>query len=147
MMVRKYLCVFAVLCFLTGCGVTAWEDLKPPDLTISAGEEDLSYTLGTFTWSENKRSVSSDTPSLLDHADVTNDVEAGETVSIDFAQEPDLIEVGVWEDEEVVFKQLAGNTITLPNDEKSDVLYVIRAEWPEGDALYSLSIKTIGSRP
>jgi len=103
--------------------------------------------LGTFTWSENKRSVSSDTPSLLDHADVTNDVEAGETVSIDFAQEPDLIEVGVWEDEEVVFKQLAGNTITLPNDEKSDVLYVIRAEWPEGDALYSLSIKTIGSRP
>lgn len=146
MRVRKYLCVFAVLCFLTGCGVTEWEDLKPPDLTISAGGQDLSYTLGTFTWSENKRSVASDAPSLLDHVDVTNDVEAGETVSIDFAQEPDLIEVGVWEDDDVVFKKIAGNTITIPDD-KGDFLYVIRAEWPEGDALYALSIKTVGARP
>ncbi|MEW4328663.1 hypothetical protein Q0N12_18590 [Rossellomorea marisflavi] len=143
---RKYLCVFAFLCFLTGCGVTDWEDLKPPDLTISAGVQDLSYTLGTFTWTENKRSVASDAPSLLDHVDVTNNVEAGATVSIEFAQEPDLIEVGVWEDEDVVFKKIAGNTITLP-DEKGDFLYVIRAKWPEGDALYALSIKTIGARP
>ncbi|MEW4308268.1 hypothetical protein [Rossellomorea marisflavi] len=143
---RKYLCVFAFLCFLTGCGVTDWEDLKPPDLTISAGGQNLSYTLGTFTWTENKRSVASDAPSLLDHVDVTNNVEAGATVSIEFAQEPDLIEVGVWEDEDVVFKKIAGNTITLP-DEKGDFLYVIRAKWPEGDALYALSIKTIGARP
>ncbi|WP_317947533.1 hypothetical protein [Rossellomorea marisflavi] len=146
MMVRKYLCVFAVLCFLTGCGVTAWEDLKPPDLTISAGEEDLSYTLGTFTWTENKRSVASESLTPPDLVDVTNEVEEGTTVSIDFGKEPDVLKVGVWEDDDEVLKQIAGNTITLP-DETGDFLYVIRAEWPEGDALYALSIKTIGARP
>ncbi|MEW4220830.1 hypothetical protein [Rossellomorea marisflavi] len=143
---RKYLCVFAVLCFLTGCGVTEWEDLEPPGLTISAGGQNLSYTLGTFTWTENKRSVASESLTPPDLVDVTNEVGAGETVSIDFAHEPDLIEVGVWEDDDVVFKKIAGNTTTIPDD-KGDFLYVIRAEWPEGDALYSLSIKTIGSRP
>lgn len=146
MRVRKYLCVFAVLCFLTGCGVTDWEDLKPPGLTISAEGQDLSYTLGTFTWTENKRSVASESHTPPDLVDVTNEVGAGETVSIDFAQEPDLIEVGVWEDDDVVFKKIAGNTITIPDD-KGDFLYVIRAEWPEGDALCALSIKTVGARP
>lgn len=140
-MMRKYLCVFAVLCFLTGCGVTDWDDLKPPDLIISAGEEDLSYTLGTFTWSENKRAVASDAPSIPDLVDGTNEVAAGETVSIEFEQEPTLIEVGVWEDEDVNLKRIAGRTINLP-DEKGAFLYVIRAEWPEGDGIYALSINT-----
>lgn len=140
-MMRKYLCVFAVLCFLTGCGVTDWDDLKPPDLIISAGEEDLSYTLGTFTWSENKRAVASDAPSIPDLVDGTNEVAAGETVSIEFEQEPTLIEVGVWEDEDVNLKRIAGRTINLP-DEKGAFLYVIRAECPEGDGIYALSINT-----
>ncbi|KON83047.1 hypothetical protein AF331_19615 [Rossellomorea marisflavi] len=146
MRVRKYLCVFAVLCFLTGCGVTDREDLKPPDLTISAGGQDLSYTLGTFTWTENKRSVASESLTPPDLVDVTNEVEEGTTVSIDFSKEPDVLKVGVWEDDDEVLKQIAGNTITLP-DEKGDFLYVIRAEWSEGDALYALSIKTVGARP
>lgn len=146
MRMRKYLCVFAVLCFLTGCGVTDWEDLKPPGLTISAGGQDLSYTLGTFTWTENNRSVASESHTPPDLVDVTNEVEAGTTVSIDFGKEPDVLKVGVWEDDDEVLKQIAGNTITLP-DEKGDFLYVIRAEWSEGDALYALSIKTVGARP
>ncbi|MHC8523655.1 hypothetical protein ACPJHQ_24060 [Rossellomorea sp. H39__3] len=101
----------------------------------------MSYTLGTFTWSENKRAVASDAPSIPDLVDGTNEVAAGETVSIEFEQEPTLIEVGVWEDEDVNLKRIAGRTINLP-DEKGAFLYVIRAEWPEGDGIYALSINT-----
>ncbi|WP_142129665.1 hypothetical protein [Bacillus sp. SLBN-3] len=106
----------------------------------------MSYTLGTFTWTENKRAVASESLTPPDLVDVTNEVEAGTTVSIDFDKEPDVMKVGVWEDDDEVLKQIAGNTIILP-DEKGDFLYVIRAEWPEGDALYALSIKTVGARP
>lgn len=134
------------LVFSDGVWVTDWEDLKPPDLTISAGGQDLSYTLGTFTWSENKRAVASESLTPPDLVDVTNEVEAGTTVSIDFDKEPDVMKVGVWEDDDEVLKQIAGNP--LPYRMKRETSCMSLEQSGQRVTRYMhLSIKTVGARP
>ncbi|MDX8363923.1 hypothetical protein [Cytobacillus sp. IB215665] len=70
-----------------------------------------------------------------------NEVKNEGTISINFIYEPTLIEVGIWENDGVEFKEVNNDQIALPNN-KGEFIYVIHARWDEGDGIYTFAIKT-----
>ncbi|MFD2043308.1 lipoprotein [Ornithinibacillus salinisoli] len=138
---KRYLFLFAFIFFLTGCQSSDIGDLKPPEPTITVDNQEISYTMGTYSWSENGKAVNADSASPPELVEEVNEVSSGETISIDFDYEPTSIEIGIWANNGADFKGLDSNQIVLPN-EKGEFIYVIHASWAEGDGIYALSIRT-----
>lgn len=139
---RKITVLFAFIFFLAGCNSSySSGNLKPPEPTITVANQELSYTIGTYSWSENGEGVVADAVSPPELIETVNEVPSGETLTLSFDDDPSVIEVGVWENDVVDLQEIDSNQITLPT-ETGEFTYIIHASWPEGESDYVLSIRT-----
>ena len=78
---KRYLFLLAFIFFLTGCQSSDISDLKPPEPTITVDNQEISYTMGTYSWSENGKAVNADSASPPELVEEVNEVSSGETLS------------------------------------------------------------------
>ena len=128
---KRCLFLYILIFFITGCQSNGISGIKPPKPTITVDNQEISYSMGTYSWSENGKAVSADSGSPPELVEAVNEVSSGKTIAIDFDYEPSLIEFGIWENNGADFKELDNNQIALPN-ENGEFIYVIHASWPEG---------------
>lgn len=115
---------------------------KPPSLTIEVGEETITPSLGTYSWSvdngdgsvKNINADSAAPPELVKNTQptqVTNDTD----VELNFETQPQRYEVRTWEDNSVAS---TSDEITL--SEKGKIIYEVLAYWENGTASYAFSL-------
>ena len=53
---KRCLWIFVFIFLITGCQSNENKDLKPPHPTITADNQEISYAMGTYSWSRKWRS-------------------------------------------------------------------------------------------
>jgi hypothetical protein len=138
---KRYWFMIVFIFYITGCQSSPFAELKPSEPYISVDGQEISYKIGTYSWSENGKAVNADSPPPPFLVESVNEVSKGELLSIDFDYRPSSIEFGIWENDDVNFKELGHNQIILPNEE-GEYIYVIHSSWAEGDGIYAFAIRT-----
>lgn len=150
---KKFILSFFFIFFIAGCQsnnisdvgplepTIRVDDIEPPIPVILVDNQELSYAIGTYSWSENGEGVVVDSVSPPEMIETVNQVASGETLTISFNDDPSAIQVGVWQKDGVAFQKLPSNQVTLPT-EPGEFIYVLHAIWPEGESDYILSIRT-----
>lgn len=143
---KRCLWIFVFIFFITGCQSNENKDLKPPQPTITVDNQEISYAIGTYSWSENGEVVNADSasPAELVEKVKVNEVPIGKTISINFDNKPSSIEIGIWENNGVNLKRSNTHEFRLPEQE-GEFIFVIHASWDEGDGIYAFPIKTINN--
>ncbi|GGA24366.1 hypothetical protein [Psychrobacillus lasiicapitis] len=140
---KRCLWIFVFIFFIIGCQLNENIDLKPPHPNITVDNQEISYVMGTYSWSEDGEIVHADSASPAELVDKleANEVLGGKTISINFDYKPSSIEFGIWENNGVDLKRSPTHELTLP-EEEGEFIFVIHASWDEGDGIYTFRIKT-----
>lgn len=117
--------------------------LQPPSLTIYVGEETISPSLGTYSWSFDNGDgtetvIESDSlapPELVKNNNPLQ-VTVDTKVELNFEIQPDMYTVRIWDD---------GNNVISTLDKvvlfgKGKVIYEVLAHWKQGTASYAFSL-------
>ncbi|MDI2588700.1 hypothetical protein OR571_16715 [Psychrobacillus sp. NEAU-3TGS] len=141
---KRCLWILIFIFFITGCQSKENKDLKPPHPTITVNNQEISYVMGTYSWSENGEVVNADSasPAELVEKVKVHEVPRGKTISINFEYKASSIEIGIWENNGVDFKRSNNHEFTIP-EEEGEFIFVIHASWDQGDGIYAFRIKTI----
>ncbi|MFJ7973854.1 hypothetical protein [Psychrobacillus sp. NPDC096389] len=80
---KRYIGIFVFIFLITECQSNVNKDLKPPHPTITADNQEISYAIGTYSWSENGEVVNADSasPAELVEKVKVNKVISGETMA------------------------------------------------------------------
>ena len=116
--------------------------LLPPMPILTIQGKNVPVKMGTYTWAENERGITVDTvepPELVKDFEPVK-VHPNAKLHVDFKDKPIEVKVGLWENNEVRFKNISDNTFTLPED---DGVYigVVYASWQEGNATFVFKIQ------
>lgn len=117
-------------------------NIEPPKPNLVIDGEKVPYLMGSYSWTKSGQSVIADAdvpPGLVKGLDYIT-VPSESKLSIDFDYEPSDIEVGIWENNGASFEEITNDTFTFRED-KGDYVYVIRARWKEGDAIYAFKMR------
>ncbi|MDQ0208854.1 YajG family lipoprotein [Alkalicoccobacillus murimartini] len=116
------------------------DDIKPPELSISIGEETIDPVLGAYSWGETNVfgqgvsvSASSDLPVTIADYQEPITVASDSEVSIEFEKQPTHYSVRTWDSE----GQLDSYDELDLSIHSGLNIYEILASWPEGTGSYS----------
>ncbi|WP_100011745.1 hypothetical protein [Lentibacillus sediminis] len=113
--------------------------MEPPEPTFTVDGEEVSYKRGTYSWSNDNRVASANSPApsnLVEDMD-NNIISSNAELEITFDDEPSKMESEVLQNSGNNLVSITNNTITLPN-EPNNYIYVIYASWEQGDAIYAI---------
>lgn len=117
--------------------------LKPPALTITAGEETIRATLGTYSWSIEQKDgtemkIEADSFAVSELVNNQNPLQVtiDTIIELDFEKQPDNYTVRIWDDNNNVIS--TSDKVVLPG--KGEVIYQVLAHWKQDTASYAFSL-------
>ncbi|WP_430787516.1 hypothetical protein VBD025_16665 [Virgibacillus flavescens] len=135
---------------IIGLGVFLFQSLgstEPPTPNVTVGDTEIPTTQGSYCWDGlfSAKCVdmvyTSGWDMGMEHEPVK--VSPNEKINVEFDKEPleNSLFVEKWTDEEEVIKiEMKNNTITAPA-ESGVYVYLIRANWKQGDGSYAFAVK------
>ncbi|WP_147296337.1 hypothetical protein [Halobacillus trueperi] len=145
--IRKIIITIIIIGFVIGLFVLKPSRSEPPAPTVTTGNTEIATTQGSYCWDGllSGKCVDKVYGSPMDMADEHKPtvVSPNEEINIIFQKEsmPETLEVEKWTGEgnreDIVVKN---NSIAAPK-EKGLYVYLISADWDEGDGNYAFSVE------
>ncbi|MEC6748219.1 hypothetical protein VXN63_06655 [Marinilactibacillus sp. XAAS-LB27] len=111
-------------------------DIKPPELTIHAGDAVIEPILGTYSWSiENGQGIEadSDSPPELVKLSQPTSIDARTPLELDFEEQPTHYSIKIWKEDGTVESVRDGDISSI----EGEFVFEILAQWDEGSASYA----------